>query len=43
MSKRAEWISENGYCEDCGGTVEYDYSLNKIYCDICENEEEEWM
>ncbi len=43
MTKRGEWISENGKCKDCGGSVDYNNALNKITCDTCENEEPEWM
>jgi hypothetical protein len=41
--KRGEWIKDGDYCKDCGGRVEYNFSLNKVYCDTCENEESEWM
>lgn len=41
-SKDVNW-SENGYCKDCGGAVEYNHSLNTMSCDTCENETEGCM
>jgi hypothetical protein len=42
-NNREPFWNENGCCKDCGGSVNYNYSLNTISCDTCENEIEEWM
>ena len=44
LSKDSDWLVQyDDICEICGGTLIYEYSLNKKFCDTCDYEETEVM